>query len=45
MQLNTTAAQAGDTAGLPALAGVAKPCEATGCQDFGAALFNIEVVQ
>jgi serine/threonine protein kinase len=44
MQLNVQAAQAGGVAGKPALAGVAKQCNAEPCQEFGAAIFSIEVI-
>jgi hypothetical protein len=44
-QIHLNAEFSGGASGQPPLAGVAKPCERELCQEFGAAVFSIDVVQ
>ncbi len=44
-QININAEYSSGAAGQPPLAGVAKPCDGGLCQEFGAAMFSIDVVQ
>jgi hypothetical protein len=44
-QINLNAEYSSGAAGQPPLAGVAKPCDGGLCQEFGAAIFSIDVVQ
>ena len=44
-QINLNAEYSNGAAGQPPLAGVVKPCDGGLCQEFGAAIFSIDVVQ